>query len=125
MPAVHAYKDFYAIHDHMRGPRDGPLRVGGTVVFRHGGWSARLRPHEPKDKEPIPFNPKILYLDLVLTPPNGSGTSAITDVELEECGVAVAGYDYDEVHFILVGGQDDVPPDPLDVEHPTRAQGAP
>jgi hypothetical protein len=64
MAGVMSYEDFYAIHDHMPGA-DGALRVGGTVVFRTGGWSAQLRLHEKQ--RPTGINPFILYVDLIIT----------------------------------------------------------
>jgi hypothetical protein len=118
MPGVMSYEGFYAIHDDMPGG-DRALRVGGTVVFRTGGWSAKLRPHEKKG--PTGINPYIFYVDLVLTPPaEGTGvTQALERFDLPELRVEHATLEYQEVHFIVVGSSEEEPrPETLEVEHP-------
>lgn len=116
MAGVESYEGFYAIHDHMPGS-DRALRVGGTVIFRTGSWSAELRPHQRSGNTGI--NPFILYLELVIAPPlEGTGvTQVLTPLELPEYRLYDSPLDYKEVHFMVVG-TDDEPPEPLIVQHP-------
>lgn len=116
MQGVHEHESFFAICNHMPGA-DRALRVGGTVVFRTGGWSAKLREHERK--EPTGINPFILYLDLVIDPPaEGMAVpEVLTPVELDEFRVEDPALEYQEVHFIVVGTEDE-PPERVEVEHP-------
>jgi hypothetical protein len=110
MQGVQAYEGFYANCDHMPGA-ERVLRVGGTVVFRTTGWSARLKRTEGNTGS----NPFMLHLDLVLTPPEDGG-DALTPYELEEWTEAPPTSEYDEVEFHVVGS-DDEPPPILKVEH--------
>jgi hypothetical protein len=107
MKGVHAYEDFYANCDHMPGA-ERALRIGGRIVFRTTGWSARLEPTEGNDG----INPKMLHLDLVFTPPEeGSGqTDVLTPYDLEEWPSAPPAAEYDEVEFHVRGSDDDPPP---------------
>jgi hypothetical protein len=116
MAGVMSYEDFYAIHDHMPGA-DGALRVGGTLVFRTGGWSAQLRLHEKQ--RPTGINPFILYVDLIITPPpTGSAVpQVLTPVELPELRLENVSLEYQEVQFKVVGA-DEEPPEKLEVQHP-------
>jgi len=116
MSGVQDYEGFYAIHNHMPGG-DHALRVGGTVVFSTGGWSAALRAHESDG--PTGINPFILYLELVLEPPGESTNvpQALTPVPLEEFKLEQPTLEYREVQFIIVGSDDEAP-DRLQVEHP-------
>ena len=116
MEGVESYEGFYAIHDHMPGS-DRALRVGGTVVFRTGSWAAELRTRESSGNTGI--NPFILRLDLVITPPpEGAGvTQEITPVDLPEYRLEDPAIDYHEVHFAVVG-TDDEPPERLIIQHP-------
>ena len=114
MTGVERYEDFYAIHDHMPGSSRA-LRVGGTVVFTTGGWQAALREHQKSG--PTGINPFILYVDLVLTPPDGPATQALTPVALDELRLEDPSLEYQEVHFKVVGTEDE-PPERLDIEHP-------
>jgi hypothetical protein len=118
MPGVYAYKGFYAIHDHMQGAED-VLRIGGTVEFRTGGWSAELRPTKREGNPGI--NPFIFYVDLVLSPPpEGSAvTEALTEFELPELRIQNPALEYHEVLFRVVGSPDEEPaPERVYVEHP-------
>ena len=118
MSAVHEYQDFYAIHNHQPGS-DRALRVGGTVVFRTGGWAAELHAHERGGTGGI--NPTLLELDLVLTaPPEGDAVpEVLTPVELAEFRLENPAIEHTQVYFHLVGGDDaEDPPPPIDVEHP-------
>jgi hypothetical protein len=111
MQGVHAYEGFYANCDHMPGA-ERVLRVGGTVVFRTMGWSAKLERTEGNTG----INPLMLHLDLVLAPPaNGSG-DALTPYPLEEWTEAPPAAEYEEVEFHVQGSDDDPPPI-LKVEH--------
>ena len=113
---VHEYQDFYAICDHMPGATRS-LRVGGTVVFRTSGWSARLERHQKAG--PTGINPFILYVDLIITPPKGGTvTKALTPVQLDELPINEPELEYLEVQFVVLGADDDAPR-PLEVEHPT------
>ena len=113
MRGVHAYKDFYASHDHMP-ESDRTLRVSGTVIFVTGGWSASLKRTEGNTG----INAKMLSLDLVLEPPPEG--SAVTDA-LTPCPVEWTlddpSIDYEQVDFHIVGTEDEPPP-VLDIEHP-------
>ena len=113
MQGVHEYKDFYASHDHMPGS-DRTLRVTGTVVFRTGGWSACLEETDGNTG----INPKMLVLNLVITPPEEGAvtTDALTPVEVE-WSVDDPQIEYEQVEFRVVGSDDDPPP-VIDVVHP-------
>jgi hypothetical protein len=108
---VYEYQELFANCDHMPGA-DRAIRVGGTVVFRTGGWSADLR--ESKDQPGI--NQFILHLDLVLDPPEGAVTEVLTPVELPQFQIDDPEIEYEEVHFKVVGSEDK-PPDPVTVVH--------
>jgi hypothetical protein len=114
VPAIHAYEDFYASHDHTPGS-ERTLRVGGRVVFRSGGWGCRLR----KTEGNTGINDRMLALDLVLDPPpeGAATTDALTPCEVE-WSADDPPIEYAQVEFRLVGGEDDEPPPVLDVEHP-------
>jgi hypothetical protein len=53
------------------------LRVTATCTTRTGGHRVELRRHVPPG-----INPDDLLLDLVVTPPSGSSTDALTDVDV-------------------------------------------
>jgi len=97
MGKVHAYKDFYAVCNHMPGSSDrGRLfRVGGTITFATDGWDARL---ERKDNQPVPISPLSLQLELVLSEPSGA-IDVLTDVELPEYREENPAHEYYEVVF--------------------------
>ncbi|MBA3618026.1 MAG: hypothetical protein H0W56_00210 [Acidothermales bacterium] len=113
MSGVHAYKDFYASHDHMPG-RNRALRVTGTVVFTTGGWSCNLRRTEGNTG----INPRMLSLDLLLDPPDpAAGVPKVLtpcDIEWTEDEVSE---EYNEVRFRVVGAEEEPPP-VIPVEHP-------
>jgi hypothetical protein len=111
MQGVHAYEDFYANCDHMPGA-ERALRVGGRIIFRTTGWSARLEPTQGN----VGINPDMLHLDLVLTSPEGASGDALTPFDLEPWTAAPPAREYDEVEFHVRGTDDDAPP-VLKVEH--------
>lgn len=115
MSGVHEYEDFRANCDHMPG-RGRKLKVGGTVVFRQGGWSARLEAREGNQG----INDKLLHLNLVIDPAE-YGPDLITHFPLDEYQIDDPPIEYDQVEFHVVGSDDD-PPEILEVEHPTRQQ---
>jgi len=116
MEGVISYEGFYAIHDHMPGS-DGALRIGGTAVFRTGGWTAELRLHDKRG--PTGINPFILYLDLVMAPPpdDQSVTQEVTPFDLPEFRLEDPELEYQEVHVSVVNSED-APPETLKVQHP-------
>lgn len=114
MQDVDRYEDFTASCDHMPG-KQPTLRVKGTVWTRTGGWSCELR----RTQGDTGINPRMLWLDLVLTPPDGVAPEMITPNPVawseEEPRI-----EYDEVRF-RVFGTDDEPPEAIEVSHPQRA----
>ena len=79
MGGIYEYKDFYAIQPTF-GP-DRALRIGGTVVFRSGGWKARLKRDE---SGPIPISPHSPRFSLVVTKPTDGATDQLEEVKLDE-----------------------------------------
>lgn len=117
MGGILEYKDFYAIQNKTGSNR--ALRVGGTVVFRTGGWKARLeRDHGP----PIPISPLSPAFVLVVTPPSGNVTDQLDEVELEEYREENPGHEYYEVLFSVRDDKgnslDEQQPPRLRVQHP-------
>jgi hypothetical protein len=112
---VTSYEGFYATHD--RTPGDGALRVGGTVVFCTSGWSAKLR----RPEGPPRIDPFVLELELVIDPPPSDARllQVLTPIELEELRAPDPTPKYREIHFTVVGSEDD-PPGKLDVLRPQQ-----
>lgn len=110
MQAVESYEDFYA----RRGP-EGPLVIGGTIIFSTGGWTGGLQAREGEGNTGI--NPFICFVNLVLTgPPAGTAaTAALTPFELPEFKLERPELEYREVEFKVVGSED-APPRRLSVE---------
>ena len=116
MQGVHAYKDFFASHNHMPGS-DRALRVSGTVVFATSGWSCSLCPTEGNTG----INPMMLSLDLLLMePPPGTAVSEVLTPCPVEWSVVDPAIDYQQVQFrvLTVRASDDEPPPVLEVVHP-------
>jgi hypothetical protein len=116
MQGVDHYEDFTAICDHMPG-KAPTLRVSGTVWTSTDSWTCKLRATPGNTGS----NQRMLSLDLVLTAPTGVANEVIVPnpVEWSE----QPAYEYDQVHFRVVG-TDDRPPDTIDVVHPTRAEAS-
>jgi hypothetical protein len=110
---VDHYEDFYASHNHMPGS-DRAIKVTGTVVFRTGGYSAKLCPKEGNTG----INPQMLALELEIDPPSEGAptTDALTPVAVE-WSADDPPIEYQQVQFFVVG-TDDEPPPVLGVEHP-------
>jgi len=121
MSHIYKYEDFYATCDHLPGPdtSEARIRVGGTVVFRGGGYAAKLSAAEPNGAPP--FNPLTLHLDLTITAPTSGGTSEIKPVELAEFVESPPAFEYTQVHFRLAGAPDDTAPPIVEVGHPVEA----
>jgi hypothetical protein len=116
MPGAVEYKDFYASCDDMEGA-DHVFRTGGTLVFPTSGWSARIGPHRQHGTGPI--NPRLLELDLTVTEP-GDGDEVldvITPLELKEYRIEDPAIEYQQVHFHLVGRDDEEGPGTIEVVH--------
>lgn len=93
--------EWNAIEDHMP-PEPPTIRVTGTCRFPTGGWTAELREREGSP----PFNPRMLMLELVVTPPPGGSaqTQAVDDVPVEYTAEVVAGPEcqYSEVDIAVI-----------------------
>ena len=117
MGGILEYKGFYAIQNKTGSNR--ALRVGGTVVFRTGGWKARL---ERDNRPPIPISPLSPKFVLVVTAPTGNVTKQIDEVELEEYRDEHPSHEYYEVLFSVRNedgsSSDDEPPPRILVAHP-------
>jgi hypothetical protein len=69
-------KDWTAILDTMP-PRKPRLRVNGKCTFPTPGYKVVLRLRHPQG-----FNPKILMLDKVVTPPTGIEPQVVTTIDV-------------------------------------------
>jgi hypothetical protein len=115
MTGVDGFEGFYAVLDKMPGPDKGDeLRIGGTVVFIEGGWSARLERYRPDG--PTGINSRLLTVNLVIEAPNGPVPQAITPVALDELCISRPGLDYTQVQFRTVGYDGPPRPPVVDVE---------
>jgi hypothetical protein len=115
MTGVDEFQGFYAVLDKMPGPDQGDeLRIGGTVVFVEGGWSARLERFKPDG--PTGINSRMLTVSLVIEAPSGPVPQVITAVELEELCISRPGLDYLQVQFRTEGHDGPPRPPVVDVE---------
>ena len=69
-------------------PGEATLHVTGECEFPTGGFTVELRRHEPQG-----FNPRVLLLDKVVTPPSGPATQVITTVDVRYREETTAGFD--------------------------------
>ena len=119
MGGIYEYKGFYAIQPTFGSDR--ALRIGGTVVFRNGGWKARL---ERDDSGPIPISPHSPRFSLVVTEPTDGATDQLDEVELKEYRDEKPSHEFYEVTFNVRTPKgsptDDEPPPRLLVEHPQK-----
>jgi hypothetical protein len=111
-----SYMDFYSHCDHMPGSAR-VLRVGGTVRYPSEGWTAILRATDGNTG----VNPRMLHLDLVVTPPSGDTpvTRPVPEIPLDEFQIDAPAIEYEEVEFHLVGVEGDAPKN-IDVLHTER-----
>jgi len=105
--------EWTATHDRMPG-RTPTLRVDGCCCFNEDGWQAELRDHEPQG-----INPRIMMIDLVVTPPDGSVPEVLTEVPVQ--WEQETGSEYDQVHVVVVGGE--APDKMIDVLDVSQQQG--
>ena len=112
MTDIDRYEKFVADCDHMPGA-DQTLRVSGEVWFRTGGYEAELREHQWDPS--VPINPKMLTLDLVVSPPSNGAPEVITCVPVD-FSIDSSNTDWDQVDFHLAGVDGD-PPETLEVNH--------
>ena len=75
------------------------------------GWSAHLEPTRGNTG----FNPLLLHLDLVLTPPKGGAAKVMTLVVIDEWRQQPPVREYEQVEFHR---SDAKPPPIIDVDHP-------
>jgi hypothetical protein len=69
-------------------PGPAILRVRGSCEFPTSGYKVTLRRHAPQG-----FNPRILLLDKVVTPPTGPVAQVVTRVEVRYEETTTAGFD--------------------------------